>query len=102
MGGLIAAGRGLVAVEGLRQALEAQDRGGWPAPAPARGLTLVRVDYPPAEEPASSHPLDALRGARVLPRSIRVKPRSMRLSRGRLPVPRMISSTISPERYPML
>jgi tRNA pseudouridine38-40 synthase len=51
VGGLIAAGRGVVAVEGLREALDARDRRGWPAPAPARGLTLVRVDYPPAEEP---------------------------------------------------
>jgi tRNA pseudouridine38-40 synthase len=46
VGGLMAAGRGTVAVEDLRRALEARDRGVWPAPAPARGLTLVRVDYP--------------------------------------------------------
>jgi tRNA pseudouridine38-40 synthase len=51
VGGLIAAGRGAIAVEGLRRALEAGDRAGWPAPAPARGLTLVRVDYAPAEGP---------------------------------------------------
>jgi tRNA pseudouridine38-40 synthase len=50
-GGLIAVGRGVVAVEDLRRALEARKREGWPAPAPARGLTLVRVDYPPPEEP---------------------------------------------------
>jgi tRNA pseudouridine38-40 synthase len=50
VGGIVAAGRGLVAVEGLREALEARYRGGWPAPAPARGLTLVRVDYPPSGE----------------------------------------------------
>ena len=51
VGGIIAAGRGLVTVEGLGQALEARHRGGWPAPAPARGLTLVRVDYPSPDEP---------------------------------------------------
>jgi tRNA pseudouridine38-40 synthase len=47
VGGLIAAGRGAVSVEDLRQALGARDRRAWPAPADARGLTLVRVDYPP-------------------------------------------------------
>jgi tRNA pseudouridine38-40 synthase len=51
VGGLLAAGRGIVAVEELRRALDAGDRRGWPAPAPARGLTLVRVDYPSSEEP---------------------------------------------------
>jgi tRNA pseudouridine38-40 synthase len=45
VGGLIAAGRGAVTVEDLRKALRAGDRGGWPAPAEARGLTLVRVEY---------------------------------------------------------
>jgi tRNA pseudouridine38-40 synthase len=49
VGGLIAVGRGVTAVEDLRLALEARDRGGWPAPAPAHGLTLVRVDYPSSE-----------------------------------------------------
>jgi tRNA pseudouridine38-40 synthase len=53
VGGLIAVGRGVLAVEDLRRALEARDRGRWPAPAPARGLTLVRVDYPAADEPGS-------------------------------------------------
>jgi len=47
VGGLVAAGRGAVSVEELRQALEAHDRRLWPPPAEARGLTLVRVDYPP-------------------------------------------------------
>lgn len=51
VGGLIAAGRGVVAVEDLRLALEARHRGRWPAPAPAHGLTLVRVDYPSREQP---------------------------------------------------
>ncbi len=51
VGGLIAVGRGVLAVEALGRALEARDRGGWPAPALARGLTLVRVDYPPPGEP---------------------------------------------------
>ena len=46
VGGLIAAGRGVVTVAALEQALEARDRRLWPAPAEARGLTLVRVDYP--------------------------------------------------------
>ena len=46
VGGLVAAGRGATTVEGLRRVLEARDRRLWPAPAEARGLTLVRVDYP--------------------------------------------------------
>jgi tRNA pseudouridine38-40 synthase len=48
VGGLVAAGRGTVRVEGLARALHARDRREWPAPAPACGLTLVRVAYPPA------------------------------------------------------
>jgi tRNA pseudouridine38-40 synthase len=44
-GGLIAAGRGRFSVDELRRALEACDRRRWPAPADARGLTLVRVVY---------------------------------------------------------
>jgi tRNA pseudouridine38-40 synthase len=47
VGGLIAAGRGARSVEELARALAARDRRAWPAPAPACGLTLVRVDYPP-------------------------------------------------------
>jgi tRNA pseudouridine38-40 synthase len=47
VGGLIAAGRGAVPVSDLEHALAARDRRLWPAPAPACGLTLVRVDYPP-------------------------------------------------------
>ncbi len=46
VGGLVAAGRGAATVEGLAAALGARDRRRWPAPAPACGLTLVRVDYP--------------------------------------------------------
>jgi tRNA pseudouridine38-40 synthase len=45
VGGLIAAGRGAASVDELRRALLARDRRAWPAPADARGLTLVRVDY---------------------------------------------------------
>jgi tRNA pseudouridine38-40 synthase len=45
VGGLVAAGRGTVTVEDLEAALEARDRRRWPAPAEARGLTLVRVHY---------------------------------------------------------
>ena len=45
VGGLIAAGRGVTGVDDLRRALLAGDRGAWPAPAEARGLTLVRVEY---------------------------------------------------------
>jgi tRNA pseudouridine38-40 synthase len=45
VGGLIAAGRGAATVEDLRRALAAGDRRAWPAPAEARGLTLVRVEY---------------------------------------------------------
>jgi tRNA pseudouridine38-40 synthase len=48
VGGLVAAGRGAAGVEELRRALEARDRRAWPPPAAARGLTLVRVVYPPA------------------------------------------------------
>jgi tRNA pseudouridine38-40 synthase len=48
VGGLIAAGRRVVRPEVLERALEAHDRRAWPAPAPACGLTLVRVLYPPA------------------------------------------------------
>jgi tRNA pseudouridine38-40 synthase len=45
VGGLIAAGRGVLAPDELTAALEARDRRSWPAPAAASGLTLVRVDY---------------------------------------------------------
>jgi hypothetical protein len=34
-------------VADLESALRARDRSRWPRPADARGLTLVRVDYPP-------------------------------------------------------
>lgn len=47
VGGLVAAGRGALEVEDLRRALAARDRRAWPPPAPACGLTLVRVDYGP-------------------------------------------------------
>ncbi|HEV7500669.1 MAG TPA: tRNA pseudouridine(38-40) synthase TruA [Vicinamibacteria bacterium] len=54
VGALVEAGRGAWSVERLQAALGARDRSGWPAPAEARGLTLVRVAYardlrPPAE-----------------------------------------------------
>ena len=45
VGGLVAAGRGAPDVDELRRALEARDRRAWPAPAEARGLTLVGVRY---------------------------------------------------------
>jgi tRNA pseudouridine38-40 synthase len=47
VGGLVAAGRGALTPRDLARALEARDRRAWPAPAPACGLTLVKVDYPP-------------------------------------------------------
>jgi tRNA pseudouridine38-40 synthase len=47
VGGLIAAGRGATTASALREALAGRDRRLWPKPADARGLTLVRVDYPP-------------------------------------------------------
>jgi tRNA pseudouridine38-40 synthase len=50
VGGLVGLGRGTVTLDELRRALAAGDRGGWPPPAPACGLTLVRVDYPPSDE----------------------------------------------------
>jgi len=46
VGGLIAVGRGALGVRELAAAFAARDRRAWPSPAPARGLTLVRVDYP--------------------------------------------------------
>jgi tRNA pseudouridine38-40 synthase len=46
VGGLIAAGCGRSTPAELARALAARDRSGWPKPAEARGLTLVRVDYP--------------------------------------------------------
>jgi tRNA pseudouridine38-40 synthase len=46
VGGMIAAGRGASTVDELARALELRDRRAWPAPAPACGLTLVRVVYP--------------------------------------------------------
>jgi tRNA pseudouridine38-40 synthase len=48
VGGLIAAGRGAMPPEELARALAARDRRAWPPPAPACGLTLVGVSYPPA------------------------------------------------------
>jgi tRNA pseudouridine38-40 synthase len=45
VGGLIAAGRGVTTIDDLRRALAGRDRSRWPAPAEARGLTLVRVEY---------------------------------------------------------
>jgi tRNA pseudouridine38-40 synthase len=45
VGGLVAVGRGALTVEALRAALLARDRGQWPPPAEACGLTLVRVEY---------------------------------------------------------
>jgi tRNA pseudouridine38-40 synthase len=45
VGGLVAVGRGALSVDSLRAALDARDRRAWPAPAPACGLTLVRVSY---------------------------------------------------------
>ncbi len=46
VGGLVAAGRGVLSVEELRGALEARHRRHWPPAAPPCGLTLVRVEYP--------------------------------------------------------
>jgi tRNA pseudouridine38-40 synthase len=45
VGALVEAGRGAVTREGLQTALAARDRRAWPAPAEARGLTLVAVCY---------------------------------------------------------
>jgi tRNA U38,U39,U40 pseudouridine synthase TruA len=45
MGAIVEAGRGSWTVEALQEALDARDRREWPAPAAARGLTLVRVSY---------------------------------------------------------
>ena len=51
VGGLVAVGRGTLAVEDLRRALLARDRRAWPPPADARGLALVRVTYAPSRGP---------------------------------------------------
>jgi tRNA pseudouridine38-40 synthase len=51
VGGLVAAGRGTVGVDELRDALLARDRRAWPAPVEPCGLTLVRVTYPTAAPP---------------------------------------------------
>jgi len=45
VGGMIAVGRGLSTCATLTSALAACDRRAWPGPAPACGLTLVRVEY---------------------------------------------------------
>jgi tRNA pseudouridine38-40 synthase len=45
VGGLVAAGTGRLSPRDLERALAARDRSAWPAPAAARGLTLVRVGY---------------------------------------------------------
>ncbi len=45
VGGLLAVGCGALAADERARLLEARDRRRWPAPAPACGLTLVRVDY---------------------------------------------------------
>jgi tRNA pseudouridine38-40 synthase len=45
VGALVEAGRGTWTIERLREALASRDRRAWPAPAEARGLTLVRVSY---------------------------------------------------------
>jgi tRNA pseudouridine38-40 synthase len=45
VGALVEAGRGTWTVDRLRAALDDRDRRAWPAPAVARGLTLVRVSY---------------------------------------------------------
>lgn len=45
VGALVEAGRGTWTVERLSAALDARDRRAWPAPAAARGLTLVCVRY---------------------------------------------------------
>jgi tRNA pseudouridine38-40 synthase len=47
VGGLLAVGRGAWSTAALREALEKRERRGWPAPAEARGLVLLRVVYPP-------------------------------------------------------
>ena len=49
VGGLAAAGQGRVSVGDLGRALESGDRRQWPPPAPACGLTLVRVNYDGAD-----------------------------------------------------
>jgi len=45
VGAIVEAGRGSRTVASLAEALEARDRRAWPAPAAARGLTLVSVSY---------------------------------------------------------
>ncbi len=49
VGALIDVGRGALGPQDVGRALAARDRRAWPGPAPACGLTLVRVDYAPAD-----------------------------------------------------
>jgi tRNA pseudouridine38-40 synthase len=49
VGALVEVGRGALTADDLRLALDARDRRAWPKPAPACGLTLVRVDYAAAD-----------------------------------------------------
>jgi tRNA pseudouridine38-40 synthase len=51
VGGLVAVGAGAATADSLDAALAARERRRWPAPAAARGLTLVRVRYPDASDP---------------------------------------------------
>ena len=56
VGALVEAGRGARTVEALQKALDARDRRAWPAPAAARGLTLVRVFYAAASSGPPGRP----------------------------------------------
>ncbi len=49
VGALIDVGRGALSPGDVARALDARDRRAWPGPAAACGLTLVRVDYAPAD-----------------------------------------------------
>jgi tRNA pseudouridine38-40 synthase len=53
VGAIVEAGRGAWTVPRLAEALQARDRRAWPAPAAARGLTLVRVSYVSASRASS-------------------------------------------------
>jgi tRNA pseudouridine38-40 synthase len=59
VGTMIDAGRGQLALKEIPEILAARRRSAAGPTAPARGLFLVSVDYPPEEDPASAAPSEA-------------------------------------------
>jgi tRNA pseudouridine38-40 synthase len=59
VGGLVAAGQGRLTIDELKSALDSAERSRWPPPAPACGLTLVRVHYPAPQPTIASDSEDS-------------------------------------------